>query len=228
MEAGLEQRNQKAKMGEKIIRVMLADDHAVVRAGLMLLLEQSQQLEVVGVVESGEEACQQYRLWRPDVLVMDINMPGLGGLAATRRICGYDPAAKILVFSAFEETDRAFRALEAGAAGFIGKSADFPELLQAILTVAKGKAYAPPHLAPALTLQAAEPLTEAERVKVLTQREYEVFCLLAQGFSCKEAARELRLEYKTVANRASMIRHKLNVSTTEEMAGLARLSGIFK
>lgn len=114
------------------ITVMLVDDHAVVRAGYRLLLSQSENIEVVCEAERGEEACQFYTEWQPDVVVMDLSLPGIGGLASIRRISSRDPGAKVLVFSIHDELVYVLRALEAGAKGYITKSSAPETLVEAV------------------------------------------------------------------------------------------------
>jgi DNA-binding NarL/FixJ family response regulator len=210
------------------ISVMLVDDHAVVRAGYRLLLSQSRQIEVVCEAERGEEACQHYAERQPDVVVMDLSMPGMGGLAAIRRIRARDPAARILAFSIHDEVVYAERALEAGAAGYISKSCAPEILVEAVEAIAQGQHYVEQAIAQRLASQASTGPDQAALLQGLSAREFEVFCLLAQGRTVREAAEELRLSYKTAANYSTQIKTKLGVNTTAEMARLAFQQGICK
>lgn len=210
------------------IRVMLVDDHAVVRAGYRLLLSQAENLEVAVEAESGEQACQLYAEQQPDVVVMDLSLPGIGGLAAIRRIRARDDGARILVFSIHDELAYVSRALEAGAKGYISKASAPDILLEAVLNIAAGGIYVEPGLAKRLGGQTVAGEPHTERLANLSAREFDVFCLLAQGHTTRQVADELCMSYKTAANYATAIRGKLGVSTTAEMARLAYQNGLLK
>ncbi len=210
------------------ITVMLVDDHAVVRAGYRLLLSQSSQIEIVREAERGEEACQFYAECQPDVVVMDLSMPGMGGLAAIRRIRARDPEARILAFSIHDETVYAERALEAGASGYIMKSCAPEILVEAVLAVARDERYIEREIAQRLVLKKGAGLDASANLQTLSAREFDVFCLLAQGRTPREIALELRLSYKTASNYSTLIKSKLGVNTTAEMARLALQQGIVK
>jgi two-component system invasion response regulator UvrY len=210
------------------ITVMLVDDHAVVRAGFRLLLSQSSQIEVVREAERGEEACQHYAECKPDVVVMDLSMPGIGGLAAIRRIRARDPVARILAFSIHDESVYAERALEAGASGYISKSCAPEILVEAVLAVARNEHYIEREIAERLAMQKVPGHDANGNLQTLSAREFDVFCLLAQGRTPREIAGELRLSYKTTANYSTLIKAKLGVNTSAEMARLALQQGIFK
>ncbi|BBA33398.1 LuxR family transcriptional regulator [Methylocaldum marinum] len=211
------------------ITVMLVDDHAVVRAGYRLLLSQSDNIEVVCEAERGEEACQYYSEWHPNVIVMDLSLPGIGGLASIRRISSRDPGAKILVFSIYDELVYVLRALEAGAKGYITKSSAPETLVEAVKKVAGGETYVEPEIAQRLLVQTIAGKKDASiDLNALSAREFDVFCLLAKGYTTREVADELRLSYKTVGNYTTLIKNKLNVSTTAEMARLAYQYGLLK
>ncbi|MFZ4701952.1 MAG: response regulator [Candidatus Methylumidiphilus sp.] len=210
------------------ITVMLVDDHAVVRAGYRLLLSQSSHIEIVREAERGEEACQYYAECKPDVVVMDLSMPGIGGLTAIRRIRARDPEARILAFSIHDETVYAERALAAGAIGYISKSCAPEILVEAVLAVARNEHYIEREIAQRLAMQELTGQDVAANLQTLSAREFDVFCLLAQGRTPREIAGELRLSYKTTANYSSLIKSKLGVNTSAEMARLALQQGIFK
>ena len=210
------------------ITVMLVDDHAVVRAGYRLLLSQSGLIEIVREAERGEEACQLYAECKPDVVVMDLSMPGMGGLAAIRRILARDPEARILAFSIHDEAVYAERALDAGACGYITKSCAPEVLVEAVLAVAHNENYIEAEIAQRLDKKKAAGQGAAANLKTLSAREFDVFCLLAQGRTPREIAGELRLSYKTTSNYSTLIKSKLGVNTTAEMARLALQQGIFK
>jgi two-component system invasion response regulator UvrY len=210
------------------VTVMLVDDHAVVRAGYRLLLSQTEHIEVISEAERGEEACQYYLETQPDVIVMDLSLPGIGGLAAISRIAGRDPAAKILVFSIHDELVYVMRALEAGAKGYITKSSAPETLVEAVLKIAGGDTYVEPEIAQKLLVQTLVGKDAPAAINSLSPREFDVFCLLAKGYTTHEVAEELRLSYKTVANYTTLVKAKLNVSTTAEMARLAYQYGLIK
>jgi len=210
------------------ITVMLVDDHAVVRAGFRLLLSQSRQIEVLSEAERGEEACQLYAESPADVVVMDLSMPGIGGLSAIRRIRARDPAARILAFSIHDETVYAERALEAGAGGYITKSCAPEILVDAVLAIARDEPYIEQDIAQRLAMLKVKGQEAAASLQTLSAREFEIFCLLARGRTPREVADELRLSPKTTANYSTAIKYKLGVNTTAEMARLAYQQGIFK
>jgi two-component system invasion response regulator UvrY len=212
----------------KKITVMLVDDHAVVRAGFRLLLSQSRQIEVLSEAERGEEACQLYADSPPDVVVMDLSMPGIGGLSAIRRIRARDPSARILAFSIHDETVYAERALEVGASGYITKSCAPEILVEAVLAIARDEPYIEQDIAQRLAMLKVKGQEAAASLQTLSAREFEIFCLLARGRTPREVADELRLSPKTTANYSTAIKYKLGVNTTAEMARLAYQQGIFK
>jgi DNA-binding NarL/FixJ family response regulator len=201
------------------IRIILVDDHAVVRAGFRLLLAAEGNIDVIAECERGEAACQLYLDTKPDVLVLDLSMLGIGGLETIRRICDRDEAAKILVFSVHDEAVYVHRALNAGAKGYISKSTA-PEILpQAIATLAEGGIY----IEHGLLKQ-----KQASAIDSLTPREFDVFLLLAKGLTAHKVAEELCLGYKTVANYSTQIKNKLNASTAAELAHIALVSGVLE
>lgn len=214
--------------GTPPVRIMLVDDHAVVRAGYRVLLSQAAHLAVVVEAESGEQACQYYAEYWPDVVVMDLSLPGIGGLAAIRRIRARDENARILVFSIHDETAYVSRALEAGAQGYISKASAPDILLEAVLKIAAGGIYVEPALAQRMAEQSPSGDPPDTAVAELSAREFDVFCLLAQGHTTRQVAEKLHMGYKTAANHATAIRSKLGVNTTAEMAKLAYRQGLLK
>lgn len=210
------------------ITVMLVDDHAVVRAGYRLLLSQTGQIDVVCEATRGEEACQLYQEHGPAVSIIDLNMPGIGGLGALRRILGRDPSAKVLMFSIHDELVYVARALEAGARGYITKSCAPEMLVDAVLRIAAGETFLEPELAQKLAFQNVSRDDSLGGLNGLSAREFDVFCLLAKGLNTREAAEELQLSYKTVSNYASLIKDKLKVNSTAELVRLAYQFGVIK
>lgn len=201
------------------INVMLVDDHAVVRAGYNMLLKNSPEITVIAEASSGEEAYQLYSAHKPDVVVMDLSLPGIGGIEAIKRICSRDNKATILVFSMHEEVIFVEQALQAGANGYITKSTDPQLLVEAIIRLSKGEKYIDPDLAQRLAYEKSR--GQDSLLSDLSTREFEIFCMLAEGSNTSEIAKRLCLSYKTVANYSTQIKSKLNVSTVAEIARLA-------
>lgn len=204
--------------------VLLVDDHELVRAGFRRLLEDGDKFTVVAESGSGEQAVQDFNKHHPDVVVMDISMPGIGGVGAIERIIAREPSAKILVLSVHEDSVFTTRAMQAGALGFIPKRSAPEEMLKAVEMVAQGKTCIAPEIAQQLAMQK---LTGSENpLDVLSQREFEVFRLLAEGKTVNEIADILSLSPKTVGTHHTNIKQKLNVSNSAELARLAIRSGL--
>lgn len=210
--------------GNKKIRVLLVDDHAVVRAGYRLLLQNSSEIEIVAEAESGENACRLYTDLLPDVVIMDLSLPGMGGLEAIRRIMARDPRARILVFSMHEDMVFVDQAVNAGARGYITKSSAPDVLVDAVRKIASGKSYLDDETAQTLAYQKLRggdtPFSE------LSTREFEIFCYLAEGMNSNEIADRLSLSYKTIANYSTQIKTKLNTGSIAELTRLAIRHGI--
>jgi two-component system invasion response regulator UvrY len=205
-------------------RVLLVDDHELVRAGFRRLLEDGDKFTVVAESGSGEQAVQDFNKHHPDVVVMDISMPGIGGVGAIERIVAREPTAKILVLSVHEDSVFTTRAMQAGALGFIPKRSAPEEMLKAVEMVAQGKTCIAPEIAQQLAMQK---LTGSENpLDVLSQREFEVFRLLAEGNTVNDIADILSLSPKTVGTHHTNIKQKLNVSNSAELARLAIRSGL--
>lgn len=207
------------------VRVLLVDDHEVVRAGYRTLLQDS-DVEVVGEAADGAVACQQYLLLSPDVVVMDLSLPGAGGLEAIRRILARDPAARILVFSIHDDVAFVEQALRAGAKGYITKASAAEVLVEAVGEVADGRSYLDRRLAQVLALRNTH--GQVGELSSLSVREFEIFCLLAEGIAVAAVARRLSLSQKTVGNYATQIKRKLNVQNTGELVHLAIRHGVVR
>ena len=203
----------------KKIRILLVDDHAVVRAGYQMLLKQSDRLEIIAEASSGEQASKLFTDLNPDVVVMDLSLPGISGFEAIQRIIRKDSNARVLVFSMHEDTVFVDRALRAGARGYLTKSSAPKTLIKAIEEIARGGVYIDGRLAQHLAFQKAR--GETGPFSSLSTREFEIFCLLAEGLNINEIAARLSIGYKTVANYSSQIKNKLEVNTTAELARLA-------
>lgn len=206
------------------LRVLLVDDHAVVRAGYRLLLQNAPEIEVVAEADSGELACRLNAEHAPDVVVMDLTLPGIGGLEAIRRIVQRDSSAKVLVFSMHEDVLFVEQALAAGARGYVTKSSPPNVLVAAVKEVAAGGRPLAGDLHERLAL--ARVRGGDSRLKELSTREFEIFCLLAEGLSSAEIAKRLSLSHKTVANYGTQIKSKLSVATTAELTRLAIRHGV--
>jgi len=206
------------------INVMLVDDHAVVRMGFKMLLESAQDIKVVAEAENGEVGIKHYVEHKPDVVVMDITMPGMGGMEAIERILAKDSNAKILVLSAHEDSVHPKRVLNAGAMGYLTKRSAAEELIKAIRTVAGGKKYIEASIAQQMAIQQLS--GEQNPVDVLSEREFEVFMSLAKGKTTNEIAETLFLSPRTVGTHLYNIKQKLNANNSAEIALIAMRSGL--
>jgi len=206
------------------VRVLLVDDHAVVRAGYRLLLQTAPEIEVVAEADSGELACRLSAELAPDVVVMDLTLPGIGGLEAIRRIVQREPKARVLVFSMHEDTMFVEHALAAGASGYVTKSSAPQVLVAAVKQVAAGGRPLAGNIAQRLAFDRVRgrdtPLME------LSTREFEIFCLLAEGLTSADIAKRLSLSHKTVANYGTQLKSKLHVGSVAELTRLAIRHGI--
>lgn len=212
------------QMANGAINVMLVDDHAVVRMGFRLLLEGSSDIKVVGEAESGEEACRKFPELRPDVVVMDISMPGIGGLEAIDRILAREPSARILVLSAHEDAMHARRVLKAGAAGYLTKRSAAEALMQAIRQVQQGKTFLEPEIAQQLAMQQLN--GERNPLDMLSEKEFKVFLALAKGQSVAEIAEIMSLSPRTIGTHLYNIKQKLGASNSAELAIIAIRAGL--
>lgn len=207
-----------------VINVMLVDDHAVVRMGFKMLLESDSEIKVIAEAESGEQAIQRFVEFKPQVVVMDITMPGMGGLEAIERILAKDNTAKILVLSAHEDSVHPKRVLNAGAMGYLTKRSAAEEMIKAIRTIAAGKKYLEASVAQQMAIQNLS--GEQNPVDVLSPREFEVFMALAKGKTTNEIAETLFLSPRTVGTHLYNIKQKLNANNSAEIALIAMRSGL--
>lgn len=208
-----------------VINIVLIDDHAIVRAGFRMLLATEESIEVVAEANRGEEAWQLYVDHRPDVMVVDLSMPGMGGFETIRRICNKAPEAKILAFSVHDELVYVNRVMAAGAKGYICKNSAPDVLIPAIKHIAMGGIYVDPVFGMASMQEHA---SYKAIIANFSTREFDIFLRLAKGLTAHKIAEELCLGYKTVANYGTQIRNKLKVNSAAELAHIALLSGILK
>ncbi len=208
------------------INVLLVDDHAVVRTGYKTYLALSNQIGEIYEADRGETACQLYMQHQPEVVVMDLSMPGIGGFESIRRLMNRDPSCKILVFSIHNELVYVTRAIKAGAKGYITKNSIPETLVTAVCKISKGGTYVDPDIAQQLAASLATNQDESEKIKQLSPREFDVFCLLANGYTVRKAAEKLCLSYKTVCNHGTAIKEKMGVETLAELTLLASRQGL--
>ncbi len=206
------------------IRIMLVDDHAVVRAGVRRLLEQDNRFLVVSECDSGERAYQQFGEYLPDITVIDLSMPGMGGLEAISRITARYPAAKLLVLSMHENAAFASQALKAGAKGYLSKNSLAEELVNALDSIVKGQTYINASISKQITQQFLN--TTENPLQILSAREFEIFRLLAEGIDNNAIAATLNISPKTVANYQTSIKQKLSINSPVELVRLAIRSGL--
>ena len=206
------------------IRILLVDDHAVVRAGFKTLLENQSDLKVVDEADDGEGACRAFIDHEPDIVIMDLSLPGIGGIEAIRRIVARNSEARILVFSMHEDILFVEQALQAGARGYVGKSSAPETLVEAVRQIANGNVYIEPEIAQVIAFNKTK--GTGTPFEILSTREFEIFCLLAEGHSGADVAKRLALSTKTVANYSTQIKNKLEVTTSAELARVAIRHGI--
>ena len=208
-----------------MIRVMLVDDHKLVRMGFCMLLADA-QVQVAAEFDSGEQACSEYARVRPDVVVMDLSMPGMGGLEAVRRLVAQDPKVRILALSAHEDTAHPQRVLRAGALGYLTKRSAPDTLIAAVAAVAAGQAYVDPGTAQAIAL--AHVKGDRSPAETLSEREFSVFIQLARGHSVAQIAEHLNLSASTVGTHLYHIKQKLGVSNQSELTLVALNWGLIQ
>ncbi len=208
-----------AKLGT--IKILLADDHPVVRRGLQYCLSKESRLKVVGEATSGEEAVDKALKLQPDVVLMDISMPGMSGLDATEQLRQQAPDIKVLVLSVHNNRDYIFRIIQAGARGYVSKEASTEELLRAIDFVQSGKTFFSPEVAQAALQQIVENGGKKEPFAQLTSREREVLVLIAEGKSNKEIANKLGIGVRTIETHRERIMRRLDIHS---VAGLTKFA----
>jgi DNA-binding NarL/FixJ family response regulator len=215
---------------ESTIRILIADDHAVVREGLRAMLGSEIDMEVVGEAATGKEVVERAVELRPDVILMDIQMPDVNGIEATRRILESNPNAGVVVLTMFEDDDSVFSAMRSGARGYVLKGAPPSEILKVLRAVAEGEAHFGPEIARRLMnfFSAPQPPSPEETFPELSTREVEILDLIAQGHSNAKIAGRLFLSPKTVGNHISHIFTKLQVADRAHAIIRAREAGLGK
>lgn len=215
-----------------MIRLLIVDDHAVVRSGLKLLLGEKQNIEVVGEAADGDEAIRQAEVLRPDVVLMDLSMPhGKDGMTATEELKKLLPDIYILILTMHDDEQYLFRAIQAGASGYILKNAPHEELLTAISFVAAGNAYLTPLATKRLMGQYIEKVKSgesADEFSTLSEREKEVLSWTAKGYSNKEIAENLVISVKTVETHKSNLMEKLGLKTRPDLIKYAMKKGLLQ
>ncbi len=209
-----------------MIRVMLVDDHALVRMGFRMLLANA-QIEVAAEFDSGEQACAEYARVKPDVVVMDLSMQGMGGLEALRRLLAQDANARVLVLSAHEDTAHPKRALRAGALGYLTKRSAPDALISAVKAVAAGEAYVDAPTARALAMAQVKGGHNGP-AETLSEREFSVFIQLARGKSVAQIAENLKVSPSTVGTHLYHVKQKLGASNQSELTLIALQWGVIQ
>ena len=208
------------------INILLVDDHSVVRMGFKMLIENESDMAVTCEAESGELGITSFKEHKPNVVIMDITMPGMGGLDAIERIIAFDKKAKILVLSAHEDSVHPKRALSAGALGYLTKRSAAEELIKAIRSVSSGTKYLEPMIAQQMAITQLS--GENNPVEILSDREFEVFMDLAKGKSTNEIADTMCLSPRTVGTHLYNIKQKLNANNSAEIALIAIRCGLLE
>jgi NarL family two-component system response regulator LiaR len=211
---------------KKTIRLLVADDHTIVRKGLKVLLATEADMQVVGEAEHGADAVEKAKALKPDVILMDLEMPEMNGIEATRRITAEQPGARVLVLTSFAADDKVFPAVKAGALGYLLKDSSPEQLLDAIRQVHRGEPSLEPSIARKVLQEISTPNQAKPTTDPLTEREAEVLRLIAQGMSNKEIAAALFVAEWTVRSHVSSILSKLQLASRTQAALFALRSGM--
>jgi DNA-binding NarL/FixJ family response regulator len=212
------------------IQILLVDDHAMFRAGIKALLESESRMTIVGEASSGDEAVDQVRALKPDVVVMDLSMPESNGLEATRRIAALGLDTRVLVLTVHAEEEYLVPVVEAGASGYLTKTSADTDLIEAIKVVARGEVFLPPKATRLLLQQyrSAETNQDTAGLHELSSREQEVLALTAEGFSSREIGKKLFISPKTVDTYRARIMDKLGLNHRSELVRFALRVGLLK
>ena len=210
----------------KKITIVLVDDHAVVRAGVRRLLEQEPLFAVIGEADNGEKGYQLFSELKTDLMIMDLSMPGMGGLESIRRILMRYEKAKILVLSMHEDLSFVNQALKLGAKGYLIKNTLGDDLVKSIQTISQGGVFLSEEIAKKIAVSSI--VGAQDRIHDLSAREFEIFRLLAEGLEIDAIAKTLNVSSKTVSNYQTTIKQKLNINTPVELIRLAIKEGVIK
>lgn len=208
-----------------LIKVLIVDDHELIRTGISRLLADFDKIEVIGEAESGEKAVALARELRPHVVLMDANMPGIGGLEATRRLVRYDPDIKIIAVTVHNEEPYPTKFMQAGAAGYMTKGADIKEIVIAIRQVNSGKRYITPDIAQEMALKALNPDNDSP-FDVLSEREMQVMLMITKGQKVQDISDKLFLSPKTVNSYRYRLFEKLSIENDVELTHMAIRYGV--
>ena len=211
---------------EATIKILIADDHPLIRQGLRVIIEAQPDLELVGEASNGEQAVQQALTLHPDIVIMDLQMPVMDGLSATREIAQADPQAQVLVLTSFPDDDNVYTAIKAGAMGFLLKDSSADYLLDAIRTVSRGESVLHPTIARKLMQEIKKPPKLPPTTEPLTPREVQVLVCLAQGLANSQIANELSVSVRTVSAHIRNILDKLHLANRTQAALYALEQGI--
>lgn len=207
-----------------MISVLLVDDHQVVRSGYKRMFERTKQFQVIAGASTGQEAIAQYRTWKPNVVIMDLSLPDMGGIDALKEILKFDSLAKILVISLHESASLAESSILAGAKGYVTKSSNSEVILDALHSVAAENTYISYDIAKKITMNKIY-AKENDNLS-LSSREFEIFILVARGKSISDIARTLNIQAKTVSNHITRIKNNLNLNNSAEFVHLAVTKGL--
>ena len=210
-----------------MIKVMIVDDHDLIRSGISRLLADQDKIKVVGEACSGEDAVAKARGLRPDVVLMDANMPGIGGLEATRRLLRFDPDVKVIAVTVHGDEPYPTRFMQAGAAGYVTKGADIQEMVIAIRQVASGKRYLTPEIAQQMALKAVNPEEESP-FDGLSDREMQVMLMITKGQKVQDISEQLFLSPKTVNSYRYRLFEKLKIENDVELTHMALRHGVIE
>ena len=211
------------------IKVLIADDHTIVRSGVRLLLDAEPDIDVVGEAVDGIEAVELVESWQPDVVLMDITMPGMDGMEATRHIKSEWPEVNVLVLTMHRRDEYLFEMLKAGASGYVLKGAETNELIHAVRIVSRGEVFLYPTMTRKLVQDYLERVTGGgETEESLTPREQQILRLLAEGYSNREIAKQLVISPSTVYTHRSSLMEKLDLSSRHELIKYARRHGLLR
>nr|WP_320166337.1 response regulator transcription factor [uncultured Methylophaga sp.] len=206
-------------MGYEVIKILMVDDHAIVREGYNALLEESPNLRIIAEADTGKQAYEQYKKYHPDVTILDLSLPDCSGLEALAKIKRFDPKAKVIIFTMYQTSDIASKSIKAGAAGYITKNSPPQSLIDAVNKVHSGKYALSSDIEKLLAIDRF--YNEQSLIDKLSAREFEIFRLLVTAKSTIEIAQTLNISDKTVANYHYQIKSKLNVASDIELTLLA-------